>query len=178
MAVSAIEKNRNSGNIGYGTSMLFGAMAGFSLQWALPVTPQERDENYKAKLNEIKSKSKEIKLEAIELIKNSKNKAIEEDIFISMYDKNKLRASNISEIKKLKNPKTGQNKVLDIIKNINNEAREINILERKDLKAAIKHRRPTAIFLATGAGFGFIIAVLHNIINRIATDRATKIVEG
>lgn len=173
MAVSAIEKNRNnnSGNISYLKSIALGTLTGYSLKYILPITPQEKDEDYKASLNKIKTEAAQAKLNAIKSIKTSKNRALEEDVFIALYNKKKL---NISEIKKLRNSNSGENKVLDLIKTINNEARVVFLKGKNALKASTKAIRPTRIFLTTGAAVGLAIAFTYNVINKVATDRAAR----
>lgn len=162
MAVSAIEKNKthNSGNISYLKSMTFGALTGYVLKYALPITPQERDENFKTALNEIKLRAQQAKIDEIMLIKEEKNELEGADFF----NRKKNQKFKLSEIK-------NNEKVMKLIRRVNEKAREVNILGRKKENAYVKNIRPNGTFIFAGAGIALLAAITNNIINKIAEER-------
>ncbi len=171
MAVSAIQKdtNNNSHKMSYIQSAATGALIGYSLKWAIPVTPQEKDEIFNAKLKEISATAQAERLKEFENIKNIEPKTQAKDTFIKLHDDKKL---NEVEIKKLAEPLCTQ--VMDFKNRVNETAKTVRKVGRKTLNAFTKSIRPTSTFVLTGMGIALCIAFLHNISYRTNNKTQTK----
>jgi hypothetical protein len=64
MAITPVQNNKNEPS--YVKSMAIGALAGYSLKYLLPLTSQEKDDTFKSKLGEIKTKTGKNTLKEIE----------------------------------------------------------------------------------------------------------------
>lgn len=168
MALDAVQKNKNnSGQMSYIKATAIGALTGYSLKYILPISPQEKDENFKTALKNNRLKAKKAKLAAIENIKNSKNQSAINDTFIRMYDKKQLKPSLIN---KLENHLRGG--ILEIIKTVNEIAKFEKLNGKKDLIAITKSIRPTGTFIAIGFIFGFVVALINNISNKVSAENS------
>lgn len=58
MTVNAIKSNDNHGRISYLNSIALGGLTGYALKYALPITPQEADADFKWKLRQISSEAR------------------------------------------------------------------------------------------------------------------------
>lgn len=167
MALKAVQKTNETPRtpfiLSYTKCAAAGALIGYSLKYFLPVTPQEKDENFNAALNEIKVKSKEAELAEVAKIKKLQSEAA--DIFIRMYDAKKLDSSEIGKVK----PALVHD-VMQFFIRVNDEAKKIEVDELKKLKASIKNIRSTGVFIGIGLTIGLLIAVINNIINRLLAE--------
>lgn len=158
MALSSVQTNEYSRKKSYFKSAAVGAIAGYTLKWAAPVTKAEKDKNFYCELKRIARKISSKKNKEIEKIR-TKIKTIEgADEFLKLYDNKKL---NISEIDKLKNPLS--NKVLELYVKFNQNINNVKRINCKKLITNTKNLRPTSIFVGIGAGIGFLVAALSNI---------------
>lgn len=159
MAIGAIQKNNSNTNH---TSVLgaaaVGGISGYALKWAIPVLEHEKNDEYYDKLSEAKVKAKLSKMLEIDKIRNSSIKSESTDTFIKLLDENNLTAS---KIKKLSGPLA--DKVLGLIRNINDAARLESLKTLQEVKAYTKSVRPTASFVMIGAISAMLIAVAHNV---------------
>lgn len=163
MALDAVQKSPDSPNkVSYLKASAIGALTGYSLKYIIPVTHQEKDEAYNSALKEIRLKTRKMKAAEVEKIRKSPNKTELTDTFIRMHDSKKLLPSNI---RKLKSPL--KDDLLDMVKRLNEEARENMAIEKRNLNAMTKSIRSTAIFVSIGIGAGLLIALVTNIIKRI-----------
>jgi len=166
MAVSAIQNNNNP-NKGYKSksylgSIALGATAGYSLKWLLPLTPQEKDEEYSLKLDKLKSESK---LSAIKAASSSNEPG--SDIFTS-YIKSKMPYSVFSK------DKAEKNIIFKFIKTVNKKARLLVAEGFKAIVLRIKDLRPASVFIATGAAIGLSFAFVSNVINKMSSNNSEE----
>lgn len=171
MAVSAVQKNQNKPHkINYAGAAVVGAIGGYSLKYLSPLTAQEKnDDYYKYRLNKIKSEAKLAKEAKLIEIRNAKD-CPDVDQFIKMYDNQQLKAS---KIKALKEPLSYQ--VLNLVRMVNNEARETIIQGKKDLKASIKDIRPTKTFVLLGMGISLLTALACNVSREMSKNSREKL---
>lgn len=165
MAVSAIQKDTNNNshkNMSYVKSAAAGALIGYSLKWALPITPQEKDERFNAELDAISAKAKAAEAKEFENIRNIEPKTLATDTFIKLYDSNKL---NDSDIKSLTEPLSTQ--VMDLKNRVNDKTKMIKQVGEKTLNSFTKSIRPAGSFIVTGLGIAVGIAFVHNVLSRI-----------
>jgi len=162
MAVEAIQKNNynNSNRMSVAGSATFGALAGYSLKWALPITPQEKDEKYSLELNRINKESRQARNAEKELIASSKLDGA--DKFVKMNKEGKL---TLSEIEKLPDPDNAQ--VRKLFVRINNAALKSKTEGQKALVNLTKGIRPTSTFVLLGLTIATGIALVHNLVQRV-----------
>lgn len=160
MAITVIQNNsnNNSGRMGYMSSAVLGALSGYSLKWLLPLTTQEKDQNYLDELVQVKRNAWQAREAEIEKIRNEVPKANGADEFISMYDNNKLTSF---DIKKVDEPLSG--KLTALLERINNAALKVKTEGRENLIFQIKKIRPALTFISIGMGIALGIALIHNI---------------
>lgn len=174
MAVTTVQKNEDyTKRASYLTSGAIGTIAGFSLKYAIPITAQEKDVHYHNELKRINIAARQTRRDEIEAIRNAEVKSNATDTFIKMYDNNNLR---LSEIKKLKSPLSDE--VMTLFSRINEKAKVIKRTEKKALKEYIKGIRPAGIFLALGLTIGLGSALIYNIINQNAKEKAERYIEN
>jgi len=163
MALDAIQKTPNSPNqVSYIKASATGALAGYALKYFVPVTYQEKDENYNDALKQNQLDADAKKAASIEQIRQSKNKTELTDTFIRLYDSKKL---NPEDIKKLKVPL--RDNLLDMVKKLDETWKESFAIGKKNLNAVTKRIRPTGVFVGVGLVIGFIAALVTNVIRRI-----------
>ena len=139
MAVEVVQNN-NSGRISYTKAAAIGAIGGYALKWAIPITTQEKDKRYNATLIKIKN----INLDEV-------------DVFVRLQD-NKLSSSKIKEINKI------------LLSEIKNSVKITKKVAEKFLVAFTKSIRPTKTFVSVGVGLTVGATVIHNIFYQIAKD--------
>lgn len=166
MPVRAIQNDNNQGRMSYLNSGLFGAFAGFSLKYLIPVLPQEKDEFFNAGLQEIRQKTKVLKAFEIDKIRNAQNKTPVMEQFIYLHDRKELKSSKIKN-----HAESLKNGLYEIIVSINNSARNLIQKEKKLLINKTKEMRPASTFIIIGTLVGTTIAGINNIINTIAQDK-------
>jgi hypothetical protein len=163
MALDALQKNPNSPTqVSYIKASATGALVGYALKYLIPVTYQERDENYNEVIRQNRINARKIKADEVGKIRQSKNRSELTDTFIKMYDSKKLLPANI---RKLKSPL--KDDIFDMVKRLNEQARESIFTGKKNLNAVTKSIRPTHIFVGVGLVVGFLGAVVTTIIRRI-----------
>lgn len=168
MALRAVQKNNdNSGTLSYTKSAAVGAFIGYSLKHILPITSQEKDENFNASLNAIKVKAKEAELAEVKKIRSLRRQSEAADTFIRMYDAKTLNPSDFDRIKK---PLV--NDVRQFFARVNEEAQKMSEIEMKNLKKSVKKLRPTSIFVVMGVVTGLLIALVNNVLTRIARENS------
>lgn len=160
MAITAIQNNsnNNSSRMGYMSSAILGALSGYSLKWLLPLTTQEKDQNYRDELVQVSHNAALARVNEIETIRREASKIQGADEFIRMYDNNKLTSF---DIKKIDEPLSG--KLTALLSRINNAAHKIKTEERENLIFRIKKIRPALTFISIGMGIALGIALVHNI---------------
>lgn len=162
MALDAVQKNQTPpSSVSYIKAASIGALSGYALKYILPITYQERDENYNEALNKNQLEAETQKAAAIEEIRKSKRSELT-DTFIRMNDTDALTQENIN---KLKSPL--RDGLLDIVKKLDGNYKESLAVGKKNLDAVTKSIRPTAIFVGVGLVVGFLSAVVRNILRRI-----------
>lgn len=166
MALRAVQKDNDTlHRTSYLKCATIGALTGYSLKYILPVTPHERDDSFKKSLKEINAEAKAAKLEEIGEIRKSRKQSKAANIFVRLYDTKKLKPL---KRKKIKKSLTGE--TLTLLRRVNERAKYVRLLERKDLKVITKSIRPTAGFVLIGASLGFAFAVINNIMNVVAEN--------
>lgn len=159
MPVNAIQQ-RETSPANYLKYMAIGSIGGYALKYAAPITPQEKDDYYKAELKRIGEKRKRIKQDEITELRKANiypKKAI--DTFVKMDDSKKL---NKDELKKL--PENLYSKVFDIKKHLDYIVRERIYEDMLNLKTSTKRLRPASVFIFIGAATGAVIALVTNIL--------------
>ena len=162
MAVEAIQKNNtnNSRKMSVASSATIGALAGYTLKWALPVTSLEKDEKYTLGLEKIRQVAKQAR--ADEKLAISKSKGAGVDTFNKL-DKNGLL--NRDEINKLKGAKKTQ--VEELYSRLGKAAIRAKTDGRKALNATTKNLRPVSAFMLAGVAVASGIAFIHNLFHQI-----------
>lgn len=165
MAVEAIQKNNtyNSGKMSVAGSAVVGALAGYSLKWALPITHQEKDERYKLELKKINTEARLARNAEKKLIAGSKLDGA--DTFVKMNKKHKLIAS---EIEKLEGPEKDNVKAL--FNRINSAGFKVKAEGKKALKSFTKGIRSTGVFVTAGIGACVAVAFIHNVLQIVKAD--------
>ena len=164
MTVNAIKTNESKPkHASYLKAAALGGLCGYTLKHALPVTPQEKDEYFDKFLEDLKKQTNETKQKEINAIRNSQNRTLAEDKFISLVDKNEVKMSKIKEIQE---PLASQ--VMDIITKINDKGRATIASSKEVYKAVTKYIRPANTFIALGAGIALAGAFLYNTLKRFS----------
>lgn len=160
MAVCAIQNNSNqkSGKLSYFGSMIIGAISGYSLKWALPITSQEKDERYNSELSKIRLNVKKARMDEIEIIRKEASTIPGADEFLKMHDNGKLL---YREIKKCNGALS--EKLMILLTRVNDVAINTRIIGIKTVKSFTKSIRPTGAFLVIGTGIALGIALINNI---------------
>lgn len=160
MVVRAIQNdsNENSGKLSYIGSAIVGAVGGYSLKWALPITSHEKDERYNSELLKIKSKMKQARLDEIELIRREALITPGADEFLKIHDKGELL---YHEIKKSK--VSLADKLMNLLTRVNDSAIKAKIIGTQTVVAFTKYIRPTWAFVAIGTGIALGSTFIHNI---------------
>lgn len=171
MALEAVQntKNNNFANTGYWEAASFGAVCGYSLKYLMPVATQEKDENYTNALKEVNLKAKKAKLAEINNIRKSKFNSDATDTFIRMYDAKKLTPTKIRKIKE-----SLREDLINVIRNVNEVARDKKINGKKDIDAITKNIRPTGVFVIGGLIVGLSIAIINNVTKKINEYNSQK----
>ncbi|MDD3437482.1 MAG: hypothetical protein PHC64_10060 [Candidatus Gastranaerophilales bacterium] len=79
MAVNAVRNDGNHKKTSYLKSIVIGGITGYALKYAIPITPQEMDDDFNARLGQIKESAKSFKPpEADEFINSGKRALIAE----------------------------------------------------------------------------------------------------
>lgn len=141
MAVEVVQKNTNSGKINYIDAAAIGAIGGYTLKWAIPITPQEKDKRYNTTLVAIEKKN----LDGV-------------DVYIRLQDEKKLSPTEIKQIKQILSEK------------FNNNVLKTKELGKQVLVSFTKSIRPTKTFLLLGTGLTVGTAIIYNIFKEIAKD--------
>lgn len=160
MAVCAIQNNSNqkSDKLSYFGSMIIGAVSGYSLKWALPITSQEKDERYNSELSKIRLNVKKARIEEIEAIRKEASTTPGADEFLHMYDNERLI---YREIKKYNGSLS--EKLMTLLTRVNDSAIKARTVGIQTVKSFTKSIRPTGGFIAIGAGIALGIALINNI---------------
>lgn len=160
MPVDAID-DRNAkllSGTSYIGAALTGAVSGYALKWAIPLTRQEKDETYAAGMSQSRRDYWVARKSEIEEIRKSKNKIECADLFIKLNDENKL---TLAQIQKAKAPV--YDKLMILFNRINEVGLVAKIEGKRIIKIRIKDLRPTFVFILLGTGFGLGIALIKNI---------------
>jgi hypothetical protein len=156
MTVDAVQNNKMS----YIGAMTIGAVTGYSLKWAIPITSEEKnDGNYSAKLSEIRKKAQKAKEKEVETIKKEAAGIPYGDEFVKMTENNQLDYSKIKDLKGTK-----QEALMNLFERINDAAKNISHDGIKELNAKTKALRSTGTFISLGILTGLLIAAVGNII--------------
>lgn len=161
MSVNALVTNENT-PASYLKYMAFGAISGYALKYAIPVTAQERDENFKAELKNIRARVKETRKQEIEAIrKDYKNRDKATDMFLKMNDSKKLRSIDLEKV-----PEKLLDKIMDLKSGVDYRTKERLYTEIDNLRIITKKIRPTSVFVFGGAAIGAVYALVKNILYR------------
>ena len=164
MSVNAVRQNENT-PASYLKYLALGAVSGYALKYALPLTAQEKDENFNAELNKIKARAESIKQKEFEEIRRTPNPhSIAVDTFLRMFKEKKL---NESELQKL--PEDLFSKVMDLKTRVDSKAQEVLYTDLANLKIVTKRLRPTSTFIIAGAAIGGAFALIRNILKNSHT---------
>lgn len=167
MTVSAIQKSDNRPKrINYLEAAAAGAIVGYSLKYILPITSQEKDENFKSALKEIRTEAETAKQEAINDIRKD-HSAPCSDEFLRMYDNKEIKFSKVKSLNESKS-----RHILNLITKVNDNARESIRVEKRALIARTKDIRPTHVFIFTGIIIGLIITATYNLMKAMAKSKA------
>lgn len=172
MVVSAIQNNntKKSGNINYLGAATLGGLTGYALKYILPITPQEKDANFKAELAQIEAEAKQTRINDIEAIRKIAKKDLAQDTFISLYDKGKLDIENINNL-----DEPLKIKVKSLFFETSENADYLLKRRTKSLQALVKGIRPTVTFAAIGVFSAISVALYHNITNIIANRQENSL---
>lgn len=157
MSVNSIENN-NTKRVSYVGSMAVGAMAGYALKWAIPLTSQEKDGSYKQNMSEARHTYWQKREQEIEALKNIKEKPDGADEFIKLHDEKRL---TYTEIKKAEQPL--QDKLLGLLNKVNDSARTSKKESREAFVLHTKKMRPASTFIILGIVTGLLYALIYNV---------------
>lgn len=169
MAVSGIQKNsyNDTGRVSYLASAATGALVGYSLRWAIPITKQEKqDPEYMAKISVLRKAAHDVRVKEIEKIRTEVPQLDGADTFIKLYDENKLTTA---EIKKIEGPLSDKLSIL--LNRVNDAAFKFKLEGRETLAFHTKKIRPGSAFVAIGIGTSVLYAALHNIFREIKKNK-------
>lgn len=158
MTVDAVQTTTNtSKKMSYLGSMAIGAMSGYVLKWALPVSSSEKDEIYNSELAQIQLNAKKAGEYEIEAIKKEPHEGIDE--FIKLSNEGQL---DYNEIKNIKEPL--YSKIKDLFARVSEKIEETKYIGEQKLTFFTKGIRPASAFIFIGTGIGLTIALINNII--------------
>ncbi|MBP3924426.1 hypothetical protein J6E39_04210 [bacterium] len=168
MTIEAIHSSNDNGMLSTVVkASSIGAGLGYLAKYTVPVHADEKDARYHQVMKITRVESAKIKADAIEDIRNVKNKSLAQDTFIKMIDnKEKITSENINKkIKKL----GGENSVdaiefKNIISGINESAADLTRRCKRIYSGIIKKSRPASPFIAAGALSGLFIGIAHNVL--------------
>lgn len=166
MVVNAIQTNEyKPKQASYIGAVGIGALSGYALKNALPITKQEKDELYWSYINVSQAKAKLFKVREIEAIKASAKKTSAEDNFIKFIEEADAQKRS-SVYKSLKgNAKT---EFFKVVSRVNEVAREVKAGGKEVATAVVKDIRPTGTFIASGAVFALAGTLVYNVIQRVS----------
>ena len=104
MSVQRVENQRQSGLYDGVKSAAIGSAIGYASKYALPLTEQEKDADYKAIINNIKNQITRSENEFLETIKSNPQRTLVQDAYINTskkFIKRNIRAYNY-EVKKIR----------------------------------------------------------------------------
>lgn len=168
MAVNAVQENntcKSPHKPSYIGSIAIGALSGYALKWAIPITPWEKKDEYKTLASTPNRDLWVARDKEIETIKNSKEKLDGVDEFIKLNNDNKLDSS---EIKKIQQPL--QDKLMALYNRVVEAGIEAKAAGRKKLNIYTKSIRPAGIFILLGVLISLGITLTKTIINSPTKD--------
>lgn len=165
MAVNAVQKNNTNSTMSYPKSLAVGAITGFALKWALPLTRQERDSNYNLELSKVKAEAKSAKEKELGAILNAKPKTKATDTFVKLHKANKLTTKEFDKL-----PETLRAQVITLKARPSYKLKEAYKSGLNKIILGTKDIRPTGIFIATGAAVALAFAFTHNVIKGMSAE--------
>lgn len=159
MSVNAVRSSDEPQHTSYLKSSALGALTGYALKYILPLTPQEKDDTYMRRLDEIKNKARNLRLKKIAILRAKEPKNEAEEVFLKLHDSKKLK--NLGEQNL---PEHLLSKVIELRAKINNSAQRALDHGSRSLEAVTKSIRPTGIFVFVGAAVGILMAFGNNAI--------------
>lgn len=164
MAVNAVQNNNNS-TMSYKKSIAVGAITGYALKWALPITPQEKDLNYTLELNRAKAEAKLAKTNELSAIINAKPKTKAIDTFSKLHSTHKLTQEEIAKL-----PESLRAQVTALKARPSFKFKEAFKIGLNKAIVITKGIRSKGIFITTGAVVALAYAFTHNVIKGMATN--------
>lgn len=174
MKVEAVERKHNTCLYPMAKGALVGSVAGLVTKYAYPLNVEEKSTSaYRNAMIEVETQKKQFNSDTrafLDEINKKSFKSVAEDAFVKMFDGmkdgeevNYSRRKSALKFVKDKNPE-----MVDDFKLLCQKAR--NMAEnnaKKSIEAynfAIKHLRPTAIFVVGGAVVGALIALIKDVL--------------
>lgn len=166
MVVNAIQTNEyQPKQASYLGAVGIGALSGYALKNALPITKQEKDDLYWSYIEASRIKAKLFKDQEIEAIKAFAKKNSAEDKFIKFIEETDAESKS-TIFKSLKgNTKT---EFFKLVSHVNEVARDVKYEGKKVAAAVAKDIRPAGTFIASGAVFALAGTLVYNVIQRVS----------
>lgn len=159
MAVSAVQnQTENLRKKSLLLSGATGAVAAYTLKWAIPVLPWEKDDFYKSEQLNVQKKSEMIATQEIEALRTNAKQINGADEFVKMYDEKKIDLKDSS-----KSLNEMSDDVIKIYSKILSKMQDSKATGIDTLKTMTKRIRPTLAFVLLGLGAGVFSAVYHNV---------------
>lgn len=162
MVIGAIKNDNKSKGINVLGAAFVGGVTGYSLKYALPVNPYEKDNKYFEELSRINVEAKIEKIKRLAGLKERPDNKILADTFEKITSDGKITHSRINALED-----SVKGAFLEEIKNANAIAKDVRLQGRLKLDAYTKKIRPTSPMVLLGMGITVTYALLHNIIKRI-----------
>lgn len=159
MAVNAIQETSPKNHTSYIGATALGALIGHSVKYLLPITPQEKDDNFKSAMQQIEAEAQKTREAEIKAIKESNDKTEATDRFIKMSEGNK--ELNETEIRKL--PENMIESVMKLKFKVDEKVAQTIEAGKANLITRTKGLRPTYVFVLLGATIGLWAAFTMNL---------------
>lgn len=143
----------------YVGAAIIGGIVGHYTKFMLPITPQERDDNFKSEMKKVLSDARKARYDGINEVIASNGKTPAKDAFIRLSKQNKSMSEK--EISKL--PENIANELLKYKLEINEKVSQVIKTGRKKVAAATRDLRPAYAFIVTGAIVGLFAAFVKNL---------------
>lgn len=174
MSINSIESQNRSPFGTMAKASISGGIIGYAAKHMLPLNASEMDDEFKGAMAIIRKQSNKAKASAIETIRSIKDKTLAQDTFMKMVDSESVqgavkdakltRALNMRKIAESANLSLGDMVELKgIIAGVNKKAGDMYRSCVKGYESAVKNKRVTPIYIATGAALGLFAGLGQSI---------------
>lgn len=174
MSINAIE-TQSTNTYPFGTitkGIIIGGAAGYVAKKGLPLNENEMDSEFKNTLAIIRERTRRTKADDIATIRNIKDKTPAQDTFIKMVDaanNNEKIGSMIKVIKDAKLNSNDKTELNGIIASVNKRSADMFKCYKKCISNAVKDKRVTPLYVASGAVLGFFGGLGHSVFKTSAS---------